>query len=178
VVPNLAGGGVAYIVVQHLPPGFSAPLAEDLNKESELNVREASNGDLLEQGDMIFAKAGYHCVVGKGGSISLSSAPPLWGVRPSADITMASAAAVFGSRLIGVILTGMGRDGADGMHAIKNAGGITIAEHESSCVVYGMPRVAIELGVVDTVKPLNHIAKTINAKTEQLIKSQFCVAAI
>lgn len=164
IVPDLTSiAGAAYIIVQHLPEGFSGPLSHDLDRICPLNVREAFHGDVLSPGDVIFAKAGCHNVVGSGGRFKLTLDPPLWGVRPSADVTMASAVPVFGSRLIGVILTGMGRDGADGLRLIKNAGGSTIAEHESSCVVYGMPRVAVESGVVDVIAPLDRMAETINS---------------
>lgn len=164
LIPGLtAAAGVAYVVVQHLPEGFSGPLAEDLNSTTSLNVRECTEGDVLRPGDLLFARGGYHCQFDKGGRVRLNQAPPLWGVRPSADVTMASAVPVFGSRLIGVVLTGMGRDGADGIRLIKQVGGSTLAEHESSCVVYGMPRVAIESGMVDTVAPLEKMADAINA---------------
>lgn len=173
IVPDLTdSAGVAYVMVQHLPEGFSGPLSADLNKMTNLNIREASEGDKIRPGDVIFAKAGYHTVFDDSGIVHLTTAPPLWGVRPSADVTMASAVPVFGSRLIGVVLTGMGKDGANGVRLIKEAGGMAIAEHESSCVVYGMPRVAIESGVVDIIAPLQHIAEAINATVVQSAKSK------
>jgi two-component system chemotaxis response regulator CheB len=164
LIPGLTSdAGVAYVVVQHLPEGFSGPLAQDLNNTTDLNVRESEDGDTLKPGDLIFAKAGYHCVFDKTGKISLVKSPPLWGVRPSADVTMASLVPSYRSRMIGVVLTGMGRDGADGIRLIKEAGGMTLSEHESSCVVYGMPRVAFETGCVDIVSPLQHMAEAVNA---------------
>lgn len=164
VIPALsASSGAAFIVIQHIPPTFSAILAQDLNGISELTVREAADGDRPEPGTLLFAKAGYHLVASRSHAMNLSLAPPLWGVRPSADVTMVSAAAVFGARLVGVILTGMGSDGAAGIQAIKERGGITIAEHESTCVVYGMPRVAIESGAVDVIAPINRIPEAIAA---------------
>ncbi|MCE5198514.1 MAG: chemotaxis-specific protein-glutamate methyltransferase CheB [Armatimonadota bacterium] len=163
LVPDLTNeAGAAYVIVQHLPEGFSSPLANDLNNLSPLNVREASDNDTLHPGDVVFAKAGYHTVFDKRGKMKITSDPPLWGVRPSADITMTSAVPVFGSRLVGVVLTGMGRDGANGIRLIKESGGVTIAEHESSCVVYGMPRVAIESGFTDVIAPLPQIADAIH----------------
>jgi two-component system chemotaxis response regulator CheB len=155
-----------------LPAGFSAPLARDLNDATDLNVRESSDGGILKSGDVLFAQAGYHTVFDKLGNIRVTSDPPLWGVRPSADVTIASALPVFGRRLIGVVLTGMGRDGANGISLIKEAGGMAIAEHESSCVVYGMPRTAIESGHVDVIAPLQHMADAIYAsvcKVDQLL---------
>lgn len=164
LIPSLTcDAGVAYVVIQHLPEGFSRPLAQDLNNFTDLNVRESEDGDTLKSGDLIFAKAGYHSVFDKFGKITLLKSPPLWGVRPSADITMASLAPVYRSRMIGVILTGMGRDGADGIKLIKEVGGMTLSEHESSCVVYGMPRVAFETGCVDIVSPLQYMAEAVNA---------------
>ncbi|MHB9036501.1 MAG: chemotaxis-specific protein-glutamate methyltransferase CheB [Armatimonadota bacterium] len=162
VVPALTNAaGAAYVIVQHLPAGFSGPLARDLDNTTDLNVRESSEGDTLRPGDVIFAKAGYHTVFDKLGNVHITSDSPLWGVRPSADVTMASAVPVFGNRLIGVVLTGMGRDGANGVRLIKEAGGMAMAEHESSCVVYGMPRAAIESGLVDVTAPLQHMADAI-----------------
>jgi len=138
-------------------------MADDLDKIASLTVVEASSEqNALRPGVVLFAKSGYHLVVNRNGSASLSLSPPLWGVRPSADVTMVSAAPVFGSRVVGVVLTGMGSDGAAGLRSIKEHGGTTIAEHESTCVVYGMPRVAIESGVVDIIAPVDRMAEAIN----------------
>jgi len=169
IVPELpADEHTAYVVVQHLPKGFSGPLAEDLNRLSELEVRECSQDDELRGGEMLIARSGYHCIFDDMGKVRVTTDPPVWGVRPSVDVTMISAVPYFGSRLIGVLLTGMGRDGAEGMRLIKKAGGATIAEHKSSCVVYGMPRVAIESGIVDTVVPLGNMVDTIITYTEKI----------
>ncbi|MFQ3549834.1 MAG: CheB methylesterase domain-containing protein [Armatimonadota bacterium] len=163
VVPHLTrDAGVSYVIIQHLPEGFSGPLAEDLNNCSELDVIEPEDGHMLMPGQALFAKAGYHLVFDATSRAKLTKAPPLWGVRPSADITMVSAVEVFGSRLISVVLTGMGRDGAEGTKLIKKAGGVTLAEDESTCVVYGMPRAAFETGCVDKVVPLNKMAEVVN----------------
>jgi len=163
LVPDLTDAeGVAYVIVQHLPEGFSASMANDLDQLTGLNVYEAEDGDELHSGDVLVVKSGYHLVFDRRGRASLNQEPPVWGVRPSADVTMISAAQAFGSRLVGVVMTGMGSDGTAGLKAIKEAGGKTVAEHESSCVVYGMPRVAIESGVVDTIAPLRQIANAIN----------------
>ncbi|MEN6415461.1 MAG: chemotaxis-specific protein-glutamate methyltransferase CheB [Armatimonadota bacterium] len=176
LVPALTNAaGVAYLIVQHLPAGFSGPLARDLDTVTDLNVRESAEGDSLHPGDVVFAKAGYHTVFDQLGNIHVTSDPPLWGVRPSADVTMVSAVPVFGRRLIGVVLTGMGRDGANGTKLIKQAGGVAIAEHESSCVVYGMPRAAIETGAVDVVAPLEQIADAVYAavfKVQQSVRKK------
>jgi two-component system chemotaxis response regulator CheB len=94
-------------------------------------------------------------------TIKLTDDPPIWGVRPSVDVTMASAAETYGSRTIGVLLTGMGRDGAAGMQAIHQAGGRTLAESEETCVVYGMPKAAIDAGCVTQVARIENIAATL-----------------
>ncbi len=163
IVPDLTtDAGVAYVVVQHLPDGFSAAMAADLNNDTALNVREAADGDVICPGDLIFAKAGSHLVWDAGNKLRLTQTPPLWGVRPSADVTMVSAAPIYRDRIVGVVLTGMGKDGADGITEIKKYGGYNIAEDESTCVVFGMPRAAIETGKIDKVVPLNKMAKAIN----------------
>ncbi len=162
LMPQLdASLGAAYVLVQHLPDGFSGPMAHDLNTLTQIEVRETEQGDLVRSGVALLARSGYHCVIESGGRISLARTAPLWGVRPAADITIASAVPVYGNRLVGVVLTGMGCDGADGLRMIGDAGGATIAEHESTCVVYGMPRVAIERGYAHTVAPLSGIAGAI-----------------
>lgn len=172
IVPGLpTTAGVAYVIVQHLPAGFSKPLAEDLNEMTPLNVRESETGDMLRPGDLIFAKAGFHTVFERNGQVRLTSDPPLWGVRPSADVTMASMVPVFGSRLIGVVLTGMGHDGANGVRLFKEAGGLAIAEHESTCVVYGMPRSAYETGAVENMVPLTGMPDAINEAIVRSLKS-------
>ncbi|MCX6343710.1 MAG: CheB methylesterase domain-containing protein [Armatimonadetes bacterium] len=163
IVPNLpTDSGAAYVIIQHLPEGFSGPLARDLNNMTALNVRESAEGDRLKPGDLIFARAGYHTIFDKKGDIHLTTDPLYLGVRPSADITMISMVPVFGSRLIGVVLTGMGHDGTDGVRHIKKSGGFNIAEHQSSCVVYGMPRAAFESGCIDKVAPLTSISDVIS----------------
>jgi two-component system chemotaxis response regulator CheB len=173
LIPDLTDSdGVAYVIVQHLPPGFTGPFARDLDTQTTLNVRESSEGDTLKPGDVMFAKSGFHTVFDKFGKVHLTSDPTLWGVRPSADVTIASAVLVFRNRLIGVILTGMGRDGANGMKLIKEAGGVTLAEHESSCVVYGMPRAAVEMEVVDAILPLQNMAEAISATVWKVAQSQ------
>jgi len=162
VVPALSAlSGAAFVAVQHIPEGFSAMLAQDLNEMSELTVREAKDGDRPEPGTLLLAKAGYHLVMSRARTLNLTLSPQLWGVRPSADVTMVSAAPLFAQRLVGVVLTGMGSDGAAGLKSIKERGGATIAEHESTCVVYGMPRVAIESGAVDIIAPIDKIPEAI-----------------
>jgi len=154
----------AVLVVQHMPPGFTRSFAERLNRRSPLEVKEAEEGDVILPGRAYVAPGDYHMVVEKRGNqevIHLDKSPPVKGLRPSADVTMRSVAEVFGAGSIGVILTGMGSDGADGLKAIKERGGITIAQDRSTSIIYGMPRAAVRSGCVDKVLPLGEIPKEI-----------------
>jgi len=155
------------VVVQHIPAGFSKPLAEHLDRKSHLEVRHAEDGDVLKSGRVLVAPAGFDLTFrDRNSSVTVvldrGSAPvPPGGFRPSVDKVMTAAAHVFGDSTMGVLMTGMGRDGALGMKEIKNCKGRTIAEAESSCVVYGMPRAAVEAGAADRVTPLPQIAQEI-----------------
>jgi len=153
--------GVPVLVVQHMPIGFTKAFAERLNLNSKLKVVEASDGDLIENNIVYIAPGGYHMEVGSGKRIQLNTEPTIWGVRPAVDKLFISATKVYGSRLLSIVLTGMGRDGAKGTAVIKDNGGITIAEHESTCIIYGMPKAAFETGKVDEVVPLPNIADEI-----------------
>lgn len=157
------------VVVQHIPVGFSKSMAEHLARKSKINVTHGEDGDEVRPGRVLVAPAGYDLTFkprGSGSSIVLSNfGQPLapGGFRPSVDVVMKSAAEVYGCRVMGVLLTGMGRDGAKGMLSIKEQGGPTIAEHESSCVVYGMPKAAVDLGAAGKVVPLSQIVNEIQA---------------
>ena len=155
----------ACLVVQHLPVGFSDSFARRLGRFSQLDVRQGGAGDKVQPGVAYVAPAGQHMTVVErptmGAVIRLDSSPPISGLRPAADRTMESAANVYGQDAIGVLLTGMGSDGALGMVQIKRQGGYNIAQDEQTCVVYGMPRAAVERGVVDRVVPLQDIAAEI-----------------
>jgi two-component system chemotaxis response regulator CheB len=157
-LPSRAG----LIIVQHMPDGFTAALAEQLSEAAGFAVREARAGDLVSPGTAVVAPGGSHLLLDRAARVQLRSDPPVHGVRPAADPTLLSAAQCFGSRAIGVVLTGMGRDGAKGLAAVKAAGGATLAQDKASSLVYGMPKAAVELGVVDTVSPLDRIAAVIN----------------
>lgn len=152
----------SYIVVQHLPVGFSEILARDLDNLCELTVREAKPVDVPQLREILIAPSGFHMVLSRAGHVELNEDPTVWGVRPSADVTMASAAVRFPNRVIGVVLTGMGRDGTEGASLIRQNGGRVLAEAESSCVIFGMPRAAIEKGVVDEVVDLEEMPKAID----------------
>jgi len=147
-------------IVQHIAEGFTEGLAGWLAQESRLEVREACDGDALRAGCALLAPSGHHLVLAQGVA-RLSSAAPVDTFRPSVTPLFLSAARAYGSRACGVILTGMGRDGAIGLKALKDAGAPTLAQDEASSAVFGMPRAAIELGAVDRVLPLDDIARAL-----------------
>jgi two-component system, chemotaxis family, protein-glutamate methylesterase/glutaminase len=151
----------AILITQHMPPGFTRSLAQRLNEISPLRVQEAASGDRLARGLVLLAPGDFHLTVTKIGQVRLDQSPRRHHVRPAADVTMESAAQHYGSAVIGMILTGMGTDGAEGAAQIKAAGGKVIAEHESSSVVYGMPRSVVEAGLADRVVPLSAMASTL-----------------
>ncbi|HEY6001169.1 MAG TPA: chemotaxis response regulator protein-glutamate methylesterase [bacterium] len=167
VIPALPGDfPAAVVVVQHIPAGFTRPLAQRLDAAGALSVREAEQGDRLRPGEVLVAPGGQHLrIVLSGGepAVLIVPAPADAIYRPSVDAAMQSAAEVYGARVAGVLLTGMGTDGAFGMWAIRSRGGYTIAESEESCVVYGMPRAAIEMGAAAEVLPLARIAERLTA---------------
>jgi two-component system chemotaxis response regulator CheB len=167
IIPSLPQDlAAAVVVVQHMPPGFTRSLAERLNARSEVPVREAQEGDAVEGGTVLIAPAGSHMRVRRRGQavrVVLDEEPRGSLHRPSADILMASVAAVYGARSLGVVLTGMGTDGVEGLRAIRAAGGRTLAESEETCVIYGMPKAAVEAGVVERAVPLDRMAGEILA---------------
>jgi two-component system, chemotaxis family, protein-glutamate methylesterase/glutaminase len=152
---------VPILIVQHMPPGFTKPLAERLDTLCALKVQEASHREPLRPGVVYIAPAGIHVTVERSANtlalISLTSQPEKSLHMPSVDVMMESVAAVYRSLAMGVIMTGMGSDGALGMTAIHRAGGITVGQDESSCAVYGMPRACAELGILQRVAPLAQI---------------------
>ena len=133
------------IVVQHLPPTFTNALAMQLDRQLELTVKEATHGDALEPGVVLIAPGDQHLLVSSELTIELNDGPKIDGNRPAIDVTLQSVTQTCGSRAIGVLLTGMGEDGANGLSLLKKKGGTTFAQSEESCVVFGMPRRAIEL---------------------------------
>ena len=153
--------GVPVVVVQHLPETFTAMLAARLNQECELEVREAKAGDALTPGVVYIAAGGKHLKFDGNGRAEFSMEPPVHGVRPAVDVTISSLMPRYGSKTLGVLLTGMGKDGAMGMKAIFDAGGHTICQDEASCVVYGMPKAAVDLGAASQILPLDKISKAI-----------------
>ena len=151
------------LVVQHMPAGFTRSLAERLNRISEIDIKEAEEGDTILEGRALIAPGNYHMLIRKSLNqlVTMNQEPPVHAVRPAVDITMKSAVKAYGDNIVGVILTGMGSDGAFGMKDIKERGGRTIACDQKTCVIYGMPKAAIELGCVDRIVPLDDIAKAI-----------------
>jgi two-component system chemotaxis response regulator CheB len=167
IIPRLPDNlACAILVVQHMPLGFTRSLAERLDSRSELTVREAEEGDAIEPGLVFIAPAGRHMKVRRKGTkvkIVLDDEPRSSLHRPSADVLMVTVAQVYGSRALGVILTGMGADGVEGLRAIREAGGRTLAESEETCAIYGMPKAAVEAGVVDRSVPVTRVADEILA---------------
>lgn len=151
----------AVTIVQHMPPGFTRSLAQRLNECSSLTVQEAADGDRLAQGLALLAPGDFHLRFRNPHRVALDHGPRRNHVRPAVDVTMESAAEQHGAAVIGVVLTGMGADGREGARRIKAAGGRVIAEHESTSIVYGMPRSVVEAGLADEVVPLPEIAAVI-----------------
>jgi two-component system chemotaxis response regulator CheB len=154
------------VIVQHIPRGFTRSLAERLDARSAIPVREARHGDAVEPGQVLLAPAGIHTRLvrtGAGAEVSLEEEPSESLHRPSVDVLMASAAEVYGAAAMGVVLTGMGSDGTEGLRAIRGRGGLTLAEAQETCVIFGMPKSAIEAGVVERVVPLDRVAGEILA---------------
>ena len=167
IIPRLPRDlATAVLVVQHMPVGFTRSLAERLDARSGLRVREAEDNHPVEPGVVLIAPAGQHMRVKRRGTsvrVALDEEPRNALHRPSADVLMVSVAKAYGSRVLGVVLTGMGADGVEGMRAIHAAGGVTLAEAEETCVIYGMPKAAVEAGVVDQSIPLTRMAEAILA---------------
>lgn len=164
VVPHLPGDlPAAVIVVQHMPAGFTGALAKRLDALSPLSVAEAVHGEPVLNGRVYIAPGDYHLVVGKDKRIQLNQEPSLHGVRPSVDLTLFSVAEVFGRAASVAILTGMGRDGAEGAARLEAAGGKVITQDEATCVVYGMPRVTAERTKAPVQVPIEHVARALVA---------------
>lgn len=164
LVPALPRDGrTAYVLVQHMPAGFTKSLAERLDTSSQLEVREAQSGDHLTPDTALVAPGDHHVRLTPAGVVELDDGPRVHGVRPSVDVTLETVAQHFGSRSTVAILTGMGQDGATGAQRVRQSGGYVIAEDESTCVVYGMPRAVVERGAADRVVPLDRIAEAIAA---------------
>jgi len=161
------------VITQHMPAGFTAAFAAHLDVDCAIEVREAQHGDAITRGRALIAPGNFHLQVerdGRGGMrAAVASGPLVSRHRPSVDVLMQSAALHVGVNALGVLLTGMGRDGVDGLLAMHATGARTIAQDEASCVVYGMPKEAVAAGAVDEVLPLSRIASRILQQSGRLV---------
>lgn len=162
----------AVVIVQHMPVGFTRSLADRLNAQSELQVREAGEGDCLEIGKALLAPGGSHMTFTDRGVVSLNQNPPVHGVRPAVDVTLISLVQLFGKNVTAAILTGMGNDGTNGSTLLHSIGGSVFAEHESTCVVYGMPRSVVEAGAADEIIPLEEIAGALYLQAKKMARTK------
>ncbi len=158
-LPSPLGAGT--LIVQHMPPGFTASLATRLDGTSKLDVVEAAGGETLDPGTALLAPGGAHLRLDGLRHAQLSDDAPVGGLKPRADFTIEDAAKLFGPRTVLVVLTGMGRDGLEGAKAVRAAGGRILVEAESTCTVYGMPRAVAEAGLADEILPLDELAAAI-----------------
>jgi two-component system chemotaxis response regulator CheB len=163
---------VPILVVQHMPPGFTAEFAKSLDRICPLDVKEAAEGDILRPGQILIAQGAHHLEIEKKGIgetvAHITDTPPVSGHRPSADVLFASVAMPYQNRALGVIMTGMGSDGAKQLGTILREGGMTVGQDEATAVVYGMPRVAYELGHVQEQVPLEKMGPRIS----QIVKTK------
>ena len=151
------------VVVQHMPAGFTKALADRLDTISQVSVKEAEDGDIIQPGHVYIAPGSHHLRVREEGSnrrIVLGQDPPVGNHRPAVNVMYDSVAPI-GKNLVAVIMTGMGCDGCEGMKKIKAAGGYSIAQDEPTCVVYGMPKAVVDAGLADEIKPIQSIAQAI-----------------
>jgi len=152
------------VIVQHMPESFTKSFADRLNELCECEVKEAEDGDSVIPGRVIIARGNHHTLLKRSGAkyfVQVKNGPLVSRHRPSVDVLFKSAARFAGANVVGVILTGMGRDGAAGMKLMSDAGAKNIAQDEKTSVVFGMPKEAIDAGGVDHVLPLENIASKI-----------------
>ncbi len=158
-IPNDVEAG--FLIVQHMSKEFITSFAERLNDVSQLHVKQAVENDLIQEGVALLAPGDMHMEVTPSFRIKLNQGPKRFGVRPAVNVTMVSASEVFGANAIGVILSGMGQDGAFGMKMIKKRHGTTLAQNESSSIVFGMAKAANELGAIDKMVNADDLAQEI-----------------
>ncbi|MEO7457905.1 MAG: chemotaxis response regulator protein-glutamate methylesterase [Gemmatimonadaceae bacterium] len=166
VIPHLPRNlGAAVCVVQHMPAGFTRSLAMRLDSMSHLRVSEASEGEVVEANRVYVAPGGRHMRVAGAPNgvrrIQLDDGPTVWGVRPAADLLFTSVAGAFGKQSVGVVLTGMGRDGSDGLQSIRAAGGLAVVQDRETSTIYGMPQAALARAGADRVAALEDVAPSV-----------------
>ena len=158
---------IPMFIVQHMPPKFTKSLADRLNNLSGVTVKEAEDGETVKGGTVYIAPGGFHMTLTKAGkgeqTIKINEEPSSTLHRPSVDIMMNSVVETYGKSTMGVIMTGMGRDGLEGVKKLKGLGGYALAQDEESCVVYGMPRAIVDADLADVISPLEKIANVINS---------------
>ena len=164
VLEALPSDSPGIVIVQHMPEKFTASFARRLDSLCEMEVREAENGDTVLRGRVLIAPGNLHTMIERSGAryyVSVKDGPLVTRHRPSVDVLFRSAARAAGSNAVGVIMTGMGDDGARGLAEMKNAGAFTLAQDEATSIVFGMPKEAIARGGVDKIVPLHHLAQEI-----------------
>jgi two-component system, chemotaxis family, protein-glutamate methylesterase/glutaminase len=164
-LPGKIGG--AMLIVQHMPETFTKLLAERLNRSCEITVKEAEEGEPLTQDVCLIAPGGFHLELTRDERVKLTTDPPIGGLRPCADITMKTVATVLGARALGVVLTGMGRDGTEGCKAMKSRGSKVLVESKDTALIYGMPRSVAEAGLADQAVAIDKMAQAV---VDQLAK--------
>ncbi len=160
ILPMFPPGSPGILIVQHMPPGFTKAFANRLNEISQIRVKEAEDGDSAIPGLALVAPGNFHMLLRRSGAryfVEIKDGPRVHHQRPSVDVLFNSVAKAAGRNAVGIILTGMGADGAKGLLEMKQAGAKTIAQDEDTCVVFGMPKAAIQLGAADKILPLDQI---------------------
>lgn len=171
VLKDFPANAPGTVICQHMPPGFTASFAKRLDQVCAMEVREAKNGDAVVPGVALVAPGNQHMLLQKSGAkyfVVLKDGPPVHFQRPAVDVLFQSVARHAGQNAIGVILTGMGADGAKGLLDMKNSGAYTFAQDEQSCVVFGMPKAAIQLDAANEIVPLNSVTHSVFRKLENL----------
>ena len=164
LLTQLPANAPGTVIVQHMPAGFTKAFADRLNASCQVEVKEAENGDTVANGKVLIAPGNRHTLIKRSGAqyfVEVKDGPLVGHHRPSVDVLFKSAAAHVGKNAIGIMLTGMGSDGASGMKMMKDAGSVNLAQDEKSCVVYGMPKAAVEAGAVDHIVPLEGILEQV-----------------
>lgn len=171
VLTGMPADSPGIVIVQHMPPHFTTAFAERLNQLCQFEVREAKDGDSVVPGLALVAPGNFHMLLRRSGAryyVNVKDGPRVHHQRPAVDVLFSSVAQYAGSNAVGVLLTGMGADGAKGLLQMKEAGARTIAQDEQSCVVFGMPKEAIKLGAAEHIVPLEHMSRQIITMTNSL----------